>query len=102
MVIMSTPQQPCGDFVVPRRPCKRCGTRLRYRSGGNCVECKRVYNQATGDRRSMRKRCEDELRKMGVPLGETRHEKDVNIICHFPGMGPYLKDKFGVELWEKE
>ena len=85
------------EFCIPENPCKRCGTRKRYKSTRDCVACVRVRDAArTDDRRSHRLRCEVLLRRTGVSLdGLSRQEKDDLIAANFPFMGAYLTKKFG-------
>ena len=86
------------DFIIPKKPCKTCGTRKRYKSNGMCVSCRRRNDaKRTGDRRSKRQKGEALLMASGMSIaGLSRHEKDMRIVQMFPDMRGYLRDAFGV------
>ena len=89
------------EYIVPKKACRTCGSRLRYKSNGNCVQCKRDRDALRiGDRQSHRRRCEAMLRAMGHNLnGKSRQEKDYLIAATFPLMQAYLRDVLKVQWW---
>ena len=71
------------EKYIPKKPCKRCGTRLRYVSGRTCVECGRghakrywlqhpdrfeVYRVKRCETKRLKRARAAQQRKMGLPL----------------------------------
>ena len=90
------------EYRTPVKACRRCGTRRRFASTGNCVECTRLRDRARPGRESYRSRCENILYyQMGYDKlwSYSRAEKDYLIGSHFPNIRDYLLREYGVMWW---
>lgn len=101
MVIMQSSLDKQTEFIVPVKACRRCGDRLRYKSDGKCVRCKRDHDaMRTDDRRSVRRKADDTLRARGHKMDSmTRREKDYLIATNFPLTQEYFRDVLKVAWW---
>jgi hypothetical protein len=87
MIIEQEKQRKPAEYYVPKRPCRRCGSRQRYLSTRHCVACKRAYDlEREGDRRSKRAKALDRLeRQHSMALREfPRAMQDAFIRAHYP------------------